>query len=389
MQSAPTLRESLHPRPPLADPEAARARLAEIAPALPPGFLTPPCRDLLLGLAAHSPFLWRACLRAPERLVALLDQPPDAASRDIIARQRAVGAACGANPDLAEVGKRLRANREAHALLVALADLGGGWDVAAVTRALSDFADASVSAATEALLRQGLAAGRFRPPAPEMPQAGSGLIVLGLGKLGGGELNYSSDIDLVIFYETEAAASATGGDPKPFFVKLAQGLVKLLSDRTAEGYVHRIDYRLRPDPGSTAVALSTDFAFDYYQTLGQNWERAAFIKARPIAGDIRPGRRSSLSSRRSSGGGTSTSRRSPRSMPSSGRSTWSAATRPSRSPATTSRSAAAASGRSSSSSRRSSSSSAAASPTFGAAPPWRCSAASRRRAGSTGAPATS
>ncbi|WP_267359882.1 MULTISPECIES: bifunctional [glutamine synthetase] adenylyltransferase/[glutamine synthetase]-adenylyl-L-tyrosine phosphorylase [unclassified Methylobacterium] len=289
MQSAPTLRESLQPRLSLGDPEAARARLAEIAPALPPGFLTPPCRDLLLGLADHSPFLWRACLRAPERLVALLEQPPDAASREIIARQRAVGAACGVNPDLAEVGKRLRANREAHALLVALADLGGGWDVAAVTRALSDFADASVSAATEALLRQGLATGRFRPPDPDAPQAGSGLIVLGLGKLGGGELNYSSDIDLVIFYETEAAAAATGGDPKPFFVKLAQGLVKLLSDRTAEGYVHRIDYRLRPDPGSTAVALSTGFAFDYYQTLGQNWERAAFIKARPIAGDIPAG----------------------------------------------------------------------------------------------------
>ncbi|MCJ2069206.1 bifunctional [glutamine synthetase] adenylyltransferase/[glutamine synthetase]-adenylyl-L-tyrosine phosphorylase [Methylobacterium sp. J-030] len=289
MQPAPTLRQSLNPRLRVADPDTAQARLAEIAPALPPGFLTPAVRDLLLGLADHSPFLWQACRRAPERLVALLEQPPDAASRDIIARQRAVGAACGPNPDLAEVGRRLRANREAHALLVALADLGGGWDVAAVTRALSDFADASVSAATEALLRQGMAAGRFRPPDPDAPQVGSGLIVLGLGKLGGGELNYSSDIDLVIFYETAPAADATGGDPKPFFVKLAQGLVKLLSDRTPEGYVHRIDYRLRPDPGSTAVALSTGFAFDYYQTLGQNWERAAFIKARPIAGDIPAG----------------------------------------------------------------------------------------------------
>ena len=65
--------------------------------------------------------------------------------------------------------------------------------------------------------------------------------------------------------------------------------MKLLAERTADGYVHRVDYRLRPDPGSTAVALSTDFAFDYYQTLGQNWERAAFIKARPIAGDIPAG----------------------------------------------------------------------------------------------------
>lgn len=287
--SATTLRASLSPRLGLADPDAAQARLAEIAPALPAGFLTPPCRDLLLGLADHSPFLWRAATRSPDRLVALLEQAPDAASRDIIARQRAVGASCGANPDLGEVGRRLRANREEHALLVALADLGGCWDLDAVTQALSAFADASVSGAVEALLRQGMAAGRFRPADPEAPQDGSGLIVLGLGKLGGCELNYSSDIDLVVFYEAGSAAAATGGDPKPFFVKLAQGLVKLLADRTADGYVHRIDYRLRPDPGSTAVALSTGFAFDYYQTLGQNWERAAFIKARPIAGDIPAG----------------------------------------------------------------------------------------------------
>ena len=287
--AAPTLRDSLNPRLRLADPDAARARLAEVEPACPPGFLTPACRDLLLGLADHSPFLWQAVSRAPDRLVALLDQPPDAASRDIIARQRAVGASCGANPDLAEVGRRLRRNREAHALLVALADLGGAWTLDAVVQALSAFADASVSAATEALLRQGMAAGRFKPADPDRPQDGSGLIVLGLGKLGGCELNYSSDIDLVVFYEAGSAAAATGGDPKPFFVKLAQGLVKLLADRTADGYVHRIDYRLRPDPGSTAVALSTAFAFDYYQTLGQNWERAAFIKARPIAGDIPAG----------------------------------------------------------------------------------------------------
>jgi glutamate-ammonia-ligase adenylyltransferase len=289
MQTARTLRESLRPGLRLADPEAARARLAEIEPAFPAGFLTPPCRDLLLGLADHSPFLWQAAARSPDRLVALLGQEPEAASRDIIARQRAVGASCGVNPDLAEVGRRLRGNREAYALLVALADLGGCWDLDAVTRALSAFADASVGAAAEALLRQGMAAGRFTPADPDRPQDGSGLIVLGLGKLGGCELNYSSDIDLVVFYESERAAAATGGDPKAFFVKLAQGLVKLLSDRTADGYVHRIDYRLRPDPGSTAVALSTVFAFDYYQTLGQNWERAAFIKARPIAGDIPAG----------------------------------------------------------------------------------------------------
>ncbi len=101
----------------------------------------------------------------------------------------------------------------------------------------------------------------------------------------------SSVIDLVVFYEPAPRRRATGGDPKPFFVKLAQGLVKLLADRTADGYVHRIDCRLRPDGtrAPSAVALSTGFAFDYYQTLGQNWERAASHQGPTIAGDIPAG----------------------------------------------------------------------------------------------------
>ena len=88
MQPEPTLSESLRPSLQPADPDAAGARLAEIEPAFPAGFLTPACRALLLGLADHSPFLWQAVTRAPERLVALMGQPPEAASRAIIARQR-------------------------------------------------------------------------------------------------------------------------------------------------------------------------------------------------------------------------------------------------------------------------------------------------------------
>ncbi|TXM87498.1 bifunctional [glutamine synthetase] adenylyltransferase/[glutamine synthetase]-adenylyl-L-tyrosine phosphorylase, partial [Methylobacterium sp. WL122] len=141
------------------------------------------------------------------------------------------------------------------------------------------------------LLLQAAGTGKFRPADPEAPQAGSGLVVLGLGKLGGGELNYSSDVDLIMFFDAAVAPLGENVEAKPFFAKLAQGIAKLLEERTSEGYVHRVDYRLRPDPGSTAVALSTDFAFDYYQSLGQNWERAAFIKARPIAGDRAAGAR--------------------------------------------------------------------------------------------------
>ena len=280
-----TLRERLRP-PPLSEASPlARERVEEIAPAFAAGFLTPPLRALLLTLAEHSPFLWGLVARDPARFADLMDRSPEAADADLIARQRAAGATCRSEADLARVGRQLRIQRREHALLVALADLGGIWDLDAVTRALSGFADASVAGAADALLRRAVTAGTIRPPDPDEPATGCGLFVLGLGKLGGGELNYSSDIDLIVFYDAARTEAVAGADAKGFCGRLAQGLVKLLTHRTADGYVHRVDYRLRPDPGSTALALSTAFAFDYYQSIGQNWERAAFIKARPVAGD--------------------------------------------------------------------------------------------------------
>ncbi|GMA76640.1 hypothetical protein GCM10025880_30570 [Methylorubrum aminovorans] len=172
---------------------------------------------------------------------------------------------------------------------MALADIGGVWPLERVTAALSDFADASVSAAIDAMLLQAATSGRFLPKDRHEPQAGSGLVVLGLGKLGGRELNYSSDIDLIVFFDPEAVPLKEGLEPTPFFTKLAQGAAKLLQERTRDGYVHRVDYRLRPDPGSTPTAMSLASAYVYYETTGQNWERAAFIKARAIAGDIQAG----------------------------------------------------------------------------------------------------
>ncbi|TXM68532.1 bifunctional [glutamine synthetase] adenylyltransferase/[glutamine synthetase]-adenylyl-L-tyrosine phosphorylase [Methylobacterium sp. WL12] len=291
MPALGSLHDRLRAAPGLHDPGTAAARLGDVEPAFPPGFVTPPVRALLLGIADHAPFLWRLIAQAPDRFVALAGQAPEAADAAITARQRAAGRTGGTKPNLAAIGQVLRRNRAEHALLVALADLGGLWDLATVTKALSDFADASVGAAADALLLQAAGTGKFRPADPEAPQAGSGLVVLGLGKLGGGELNYSSDVDLIMFFDAAVAPLGENVEAKPFFAKLAQGIAKLLEERTSEGYVHRVDYRLRPDPGSTAVALSTDFAFDYYQSLGQNWERAAFIKARPIAGDRAAGAR--------------------------------------------------------------------------------------------------
>ncbi|MGY2048769.1 bifunctional [glutamine synthetase] adenylyltransferase/[glutamine synthetase]-adenylyl-L-tyrosine phosphorylase [Methylobacterium sp. JK268] len=287
-----TLLDRIRTAPVLAEPDRARDRLADLLQALDarPDHaalaarlrLDGPLRALTLGLADHSPFLWGLVARDPDRFARLLGQSPEAAHAALVAAQSGAGAA-GIPRDT--VARSLRRHRAAHALLVALADLGGAWSVETVTAALSDFADASVTAALDAALHEAAATGRFRPRDPADPQAGSGVIVLGMGKLGAGELNYSSDIDLIVFFDPAVAPLREGVEATPFFSRLAQTVAKLLQERDADGYVHRVDYRLRPDPGATPTALSLDSAFTYYETVGQNWERAAFIKARPVAGD--------------------------------------------------------------------------------------------------------
>ncbi len=114
--------------------------------------------------------------------------------------------------------------------------------------------------------------------------------MLALGKHGARELNYSSDVDLIVFYDSDARRYPPGVEPDPLFVRIAKALARLLQERTPDGYVLRVDLRLRPDPGATAVAMSIASAASYYESLGQNWERAAMIKARPIAGDLALGR---------------------------------------------------------------------------------------------------
>src|SRR5262249_25139639 len=131
--------------------------------------------------------------------------------------------------------------------------------------------------------------GRLKPADAAHPEAGSGMIVLAMGKMGAFELNYSSDIDLIVFYDPEVAALVDRDDATAFYVRITRGLVRLLQERTADGYVFRTDLRLRPDPSSTQVAVSVDAALNYYGSTGQNWERAALIKARACAGDIAAG----------------------------------------------------------------------------------------------------
>ncbi len=234
---------------------------------------------------AASPYLAGLARRWPDRLRLTLDGDPEARLADILA---ATDALTGA-PDEAKAPLR-HLKAELH-LLTALCDLGGVWDLDQVTGALSRFADASARAALRILADDWRRRGRLisTPDDPRGPVPG--LFVLAMGKGGAFELNYSSDIDLSLFYEPEALATALseGVEMQGFVNRLAQGLTALLAERTADGYVFRVDLRLRPDPSSTPPVVAAPMALAYYESVGQNWERAAFIKARVCAGDAAEG----------------------------------------------------------------------------------------------------
>ncbi|WP_020185869.1 bifunctional [glutamine synthetase] adenylyltransferase/[glutamine synthetase]-adenylyl-L-tyrosine phosphorylase [Methylopila sp. 73B] len=267
-----------------ADRKAARAAVAAIlreAPELEDAAATPEARALLEAVADGSPFLWGLIQRDPAQAAALFTAEPEARVAAIVDD---LGQA-SAGDDRVALARALRRGRAEAALLIALADLGGVWGADAVTRALSDVADAAIRAALRFALREAAASGKLSLPDIANPETGSGLFVLGMGKLGARELNYSSDVDLVVFFDPLVAPVAEGEEAVTLFVRVIQSMAKLLQERTADGYVARVDLRLRPDPGATPVALSRDAAMSYYETVGQNWERAAMIKARVVAGD--------------------------------------------------------------------------------------------------------
>ena len=312
---------------------------------------SPPGRRLLASIFGNSPFLSGLAVREWRLLNRLVEEGPDPLFADIAA---AAEDKVDRGEDTAALMRLLRVAKRRTALLAAVAELAGVWSLEQQTGALSRFAEAALGAAIRHLLRQAAAKNLLALADAADPERGGGLIVLGMGKLGGGELNYSSDIDLILLYDPAEARVAARDGPQPFFNRLARELVRILEERTGDGYVFRTDLRLRPDPGSTPLAMSVAAALAYYESVGQNWERAALIKARPVAGDRAAGERFLPSCGPFSGASISISRRSRTSIRSSARSTRIAAAAGSRSPATTSSSAAAASARSSSSPRPSS-----------------------------------
>src|ERR1700722_12796872 len=261
------------------------ARLARAIAALEEQGFQPPdekARAVLAGAFGNSPFLLRLALRETETLAAYFTRGPE----ELLDEIRAL--ALTNFSDEAQAMAELRRAKRRAALVIALADIAG-WELTRVTGALSDFADACVTGALRFLLaRMAAQHGLAEKDGARLEQT-TGMTVLAMGKFGAHELNYSSDIDLVVFYDAERFPFHRLGDPRGAAVDLVRGLVKLLAEITGDGYVFRVDLRLRPDAGVTQAAISTGAALDYYESQGQNWERAAWIKARPSAGDPKTG----------------------------------------------------------------------------------------------------
>jgi glutamate-ammonia-ligase adenylyltransferase len=247
----------------------------------------PPGKAMLESVFGNSPFLTQCCLREVAFLRSILERGPDATFAELLdaLNQQCRDADGDAAMDTASLMRALRVAKRRAALLIGLADIADRWPLGRVTAALSELADVTLAVAIRHLLGNAARAGEIGPAEGGDVERDCGLVVLGMGKLGAGELNYSSDIDLILLYDPERVRYRGRATIQQCFARLARDLVRILGERTADGYVFRTDLRLRPDPASTPPAISVEAALNYYESAGQNWERAALIKARPVAGD--------------------------------------------------------------------------------------------------------
>ncbi|MDB5696741.1 MAG: glutamate-ammonia-ligase adenylyltransferase [Sphingomonas bacterium] len=225
----------------------------------------------ILGTAAgraraHSPFL-----------AMLLDREPELSAQ--IAGGHVMLDLQAIAPGKSTAG-RLRLQRRALALTVAIGDLAGLLDLTAVTGALTRFADSALDQAIASAIVE-------RTPGAEPV----GFAAIALGKQGSHELNYSSDIDPILLYDPATLPCRPREEPNEAAVRIGRRVVELLQARDADGYVLRVDLRLRPSPEVTPIALSVDAAIGYYESQALPWERAAFIRARAAAGDVALGQR--------------------------------------------------------------------------------------------------
>lgn len=201
-----------------------------------------------------------------------------AARPDIVETFVASGARSAAAQAIRSGGEtveaELRRRRRALSLAIALGDLSGELTLEQVTRPLSDFADGAIDRAVQAAVMELLPGERA-----------AGLAVIALGKLGSRELNFSSDVDLIFLFDPQSLPRRQRDEPGDSAVRIGRRIVEILQKRTAEGFVERVDLRLRPSPEVTPIVLSVNAAISYYESAAVEWERAAFIRARCCAGD--------------------------------------------------------------------------------------------------------
>lgn len=246
----------------------------------------PQILDSLLKVWACSPFVARHCVQYPTLLTDLIESGdlvnvPTGHSQHLLARLTSV-------EDEIRLMQILREYRRREMIRIAWRDLAGWATLEETFRSLSDLADATLEAAVTVLYQQLSLQWGTPCNAQGTPQQ---LVVLGLGKLGGQELNFSSDIDLMFAYPEKGytLSSKRPRENQEFFVRLCQQIIHVLSHLTPDGLVFRVDMRLRPFGDSGPLVMNFTALEDYYQTMARDWERYALIKARVSAGDKRTG----------------------------------------------------------------------------------------------------
>ncbi|MCF6232232.1 MAG: glutamine-synthetase adenylyltransferase [Rhodobacteraceae bacterium] len=260
------------PRP--FDPALGQEALARMAD------LTGDLARLIIGTAGSSPYLKGLIEQEAAWLTGALDDG-EAAVKGVFNDMRALP------PDQLKPG--LRQAKRRIALITALADLAGAWPLETVTSVLSDLGDLACDLAIKAEIAVLIRRGKLPGQTEDDVATAGGMTVLAMGKMGAHELNYSSDIDLICLFDETRYLPDDFHDARSALVRATRNMCTTLSERTKDGYVFRTDLRLRPDPSVTPVCLAMAAAESYYESLGRTWERAAYIKARAAAGDIKAG----------------------------------------------------------------------------------------------------
>ena len=246
----------------------------------------------LFGVLGGSSFLSDVLIRQGRNWPELLSRQVKIKHKRLVKHLKELSARAKKARSFDDLCAALRQHKQREYLRIGARDLLAAVTMEETVRELTALADASLEAAyrfCRAEVEQDY--GVLNLPATDKPNS---FVVLGMGKLGGGELNFSSDVDVIYLYEDDEGESAGGRKgkvgPREFFSAIGQKIIHAMGDITEDGFVFRIDLRLRPLGANGPLVQSVNSAMLYYESWGQCWERAALIKARPVAGDIELGR---------------------------------------------------------------------------------------------------